>query len=280
MFKDSVAFPRTDAIVKSFAFGVANDVSATLLKKPYDGVLGMGFAQKACKHFNHSKVVSQLKFPLALSLESQPPLFQMLMPELESPVFALDFQAQTTESRNAPTIELGRIDHTRYTGQLAKVIINSTTGHWATMNVTYSIRGQRMSEGADLIFGNQHLSYLPQLAVADMYFEDTGADAIINAPFSVVEQYYQNLSGLPGGYQQALNQGLEYAGPCTLVAPCNLAWPNIDLHLGDGIARIHGKFMSGRRLGNDTHPVRQNGTVSSYSSVSKSIEKTFNLFVL
>jgi len=110
-----------------------------------------------------------------------------------------------------------------------------------------------------------------------MYLEDTGADAIINAPFSVVEQYYQNLSGLPGGYQQALNQGLEYAGPCTLIAPCNLAWPNIDLHLGDGTARIHGQFMGGRRLGNETNPVLQNGTVGSYSSRSMFTEETFNI---
>ncbi len=113
-----------------------------------------------------------------------------------------------------------------------------------------------------------------------MYLEDTGADATINAPFSVVDQYYRNLSGLAGGYQQALQQGLEYAGPCTIVAPCNLAWPNIDLHLGAGIARIHGNFMSGRRLGNDTHPVRQNGPIGSYASRSIYAEETFDLFVL
>jgi hypothetical protein len=95
-----------------------------------------------------------------------------------------------------------------------------------------------------------------------MYLEDTGADATINAPFSVVDQYYRNLSGLAGGYQQALQQGLEYAGPCTIVA------------------RIHGNFMSGRRLGNDTHPVRQNGTIGSYASRSIYAEETFDLFVL
>lgn len=121
------------------------------------------------------------------------------------------------------------------------------------------------------------LGDLPQPAIANMYLKDTGADATINAPFSVVDQYYRNLSGLAGGYQQALQQGLEYAGPCTIVAPCNLAWPDIDLHLGDGIARIHGNFMNGRRLGNNTHPVRQNGTVGSYPSLSISTEETINI---
>lgn len=120
------------------------------------------------------------------------------------------------------------------------------------------------------------LSDLSQPAVANLFLEDTAADAIINAPFSVVDQYYRNLSGLAGGYQQALKQGLEYAGPCTLVAPCNLAWPDIDLHIGDGTARIHGKFMSGRRLGNNTHPVRQNGMVGFYFFFIHSAETAWN----
>lgn len=134
-------------------FGVANNVSAGLLKKPYDGVLGMGFAQSPCKPSSHSHLRSQLRPPLAPSLESQPPLFQMLMPELEMPVFAF-----AVKSGSAPTMELGRIDHSKYTGQLTKVAINSTTGHWATRNVTYSIRAEHMTEGADLIFGKLKLS--------------------------------------------------------------------------------------------------------------------------
>lgn len=98
--------------------------------------------------------------------------------------------------------------------------------------------------------------------MANVYIEDTGADAIINAPFAVVEKYYQNIRSLPGGYQQALRQGLDFAGPCTLVAPCNLSLPDIDLHIGDGTARVHGNLMNGRRLGNNTHPVRQNGILT------------------
>jgi len=60
VFRDTVALPDTDAVVKELVFGVANDVSATLLKKPYDGVLGMGFAQRACKSLNHSSMEFQL----------------------------------------------------------------------------------------------------------------------------------------------------------------------------------------------------------------------------
>ena len=84
----------------------------------------------------------------------------MLMPDLESPVFALNFQGQSVKSRNAPTMEIGQIDHTKYAGKLTRVPINSTTGLWATKNVTFSIRGQRMHEGGDLIFGNPHRSSL------------------------------------------------------------------------------------------------------------------------
>jgi len=157
VFRDSITFPHTDAVVEKFVFGVANNVSAGLLKKPYDGVLGMGFAQSPCKPSSHSHLRSQLRPPLAPSLESQPPFFQMLMPELESPLFALDFQVESAKSRNAPTIELGRFNHTKYSGELTGVAINSTTGYWTTKNVTYSTRGQRMSEGADLIFGNSPL---------------------------------------------------------------------------------------------------------------------------
>jgi len=60
VFRDTVAFPDTDAVVKNFVFGVANDVSTTFLKEPYDGVLGMGFAQRACKSLNHSSIEFQL----------------------------------------------------------------------------------------------------------------------------------------------------------------------------------------------------------------------------
>ena len=158
MFKDTVAFPDTDAVIKGFVFGVANDVSAKFLKKPYDGVLGMGFAQKARKSTDHSSMEFQLTSTQAPSLQSLPPLFQMLMPEPESPVFALNLQGQNVKSRNVPTMEIGRIDHTKYTGKLNTLPINSTTGHWTTRNVTFSIRGQRMHEGADAIFGNP--SYL------------------------------------------------------------------------------------------------------------------------
>lgn len=87
----------------------------------------------------------------------------MLMLQLKAPVFAFDVQSRTAKPRSAPTIQLGRIDHTKHFGQLTKVNINSTTGHWVTQNVTFSIRGQHIKEGADIVFGtfNLALIYIP-----------------------------------------------------------------------------------------------------------------------
>ena len=55
-------------------------------------------------------------------------------------------------------MELGRIDHTKYSGALAKVAINNTAGFWTANNVTFGIGDQRMDESADLVIGAYLLS--------------------------------------------------------------------------------------------------------------------------
>lgn len=85
-------------------------------------------------------------------LRSEPTFFQELMPQLDSPVFALDFRDRGSNSSSGPSMEMGRIDHAKYIGELAQSPIDNSTNRWIA-NVNFSIRGQLMNESANLVFG-------------------------------------------------------------------------------------------------------------------------------
>ena len=60
--RDTVAFPGTSAVVKKFTFGVASNLSAALLVEPFDGFLGMGFAQRRREFSNSSEEKDPLNY--------------------------------------------------------------------------------------------------------------------------------------------------------------------------------------------------------------------------
>ena len=95
------------------------------------------------------------------------------MPQLESPIFALDFKAQAAGSRKHPTMEFGRVDDRRYTGRLAKVAVDPTVGFWTAKNVSFHIKDIHSNESTDPIFG----AYAPILYL-EVFFKSIDTDKV------------------------------------------------------------------------------------------------------
>lgn len=56
-------------------------------------------------------------------------------------------------SDGSASIEFGGIDHSKYTGQLARVPMNTTGNHWAIDNVDFSIGNVSMNTHEQVILG-------------------------------------------------------------------------------------------------------------------------------
>ena len=56
-------------------------------------------------------------------------------------------------SDGSASIEFGGIDHSKYTGQLARVPLNTTGNHWAIDNVDFSIGNVSMNTHEQVILG-------------------------------------------------------------------------------------------------------------------------------
>ncbi|KAL8728490.1 MAG: hypothetical protein Q9181_005333 [Wetmoreana brouardii] len=145
---DTVAFVNTSAVIENFDFGVVEYKSPGITNQPFDGFFGLGFS-------DHREVGTPLNADSfkGSSLESKPTFFEALMPSLEAPVFSLDFRSSNLNITAGPYMEFGRIDHTKYTGQLAKTPIDRSSNRWTANNITFSIGDLLMDERANLVFG-------------------------------------------------------------------------------------------------------------------------------
>ena len=82
---------------------------------------------------------------------------------------------------------------------------------------------------------------------------DTGGDNYINAPFSVIEEYYSQLETVFWGNQLG---GFN----CTIVIPCSSMLPDLHMRIGNGIAIIRSDFMKGGSLAGPANPGWGRGT--------------------
>ncbi|KAL8638550.1 MAG: hypothetical protein Q9228_004300, partial [Teloschistes exilis] len=165
--------------------------------------------------------------PNVSSLNSKPTILESLMPSLESPVLALNFRDIKSGLTTGPYMEFGRADQTKYIGNLAKISIKRSTNRWTAGNVSFSINGTQMTEEADLVF-------------------DTGGDNFINAPFAIVNEYYSRVTDWRWGSQGTFN--------CTIIVPCDSHLPDLEMHIGNGTAKIRGEYMTGRPLNGPVNP--------------------------
>ncbi|KAL8958117.1 MAG: hypothetical protein Q9193_004765 [Seirophora villosa] len=153
--------------------------------------------------------------------DTKPTFFESLLPTLEAPVFAFDLSSAATSSGRA-SIALGGIDATKFQPPLSRTPIDRSTNRWTANGIQFGIQGHLMEERANLVF-------------------DTGGDNYINAPFSVTDEYYRHVEGLRWGSQ------LGHAN-CAIVIPCASKLPDLQMHVGDGVATIRGDAMIGKPL--------------------------------
>ena len=76
---------------------------------------------------------------------------------------------------------------------------------------------------------------------------DTGGDTYINAPFSIIEEYYSQLETVFWGSQLG---GFN----CTIVIPCSSLLPDLQMGIGNSTAIISSAFMKGRPLSGPANP--------------------------
>ncbi|KAI4115497.1 MAG: hypothetical protein LQ345_003908, partial [Seirophora villosa] len=163
--------------------------------------------------------------------DTKPTFFESLLPTLEAPVFAFDLSSAATSSGRA-SIALGGIDTTKFQPPLSQTPIDRSTNRWTANGIQFSIQGHLMEERANLVFEE---------------LKDTGGDNYINAPFSVTDEYYRHVEGLRWGSQLGRSN-------CAIIIPCASKLPDLQMHVGDGVATIRGDAMIGKPLTGPSNP--------------------------
>lgn len=131
--------------------------------------------------------------------ERQKTFFDNVMPELAEPVFTADLR-KTEEG----AYEFGRIDSTKYTGELAWVPVQAESGYWQFTSDSFAVGRE-----------SQQTSQRGAQAIAD-----TGTTAILAHP-ATVEHYYAQVAG-------AVNN-TEHGG---FTFPCDTELPDLSLDIG------------------------------------------------
>lgn len=189
------------ATVNAQAVELATKVSAQFVEdQNTDGLLGLAFSS-----INTIKPQKQKTF------------FDNLMPTLAEPVFTADLRKGAVGA-----YEFGRIDNTKFTGQMTWIPVNSSAGFWQFGSERFAVNG-----GA------------PQAATpGGQAIADTGTTLIL-ADANIVAGYY---SQVPGAVNDAQAGGFVF--------PCNANTPDLDLDVGGVyMARVKGADINFVPLG-------------------------------
>lgn len=166
------------ATVQQQIFGLPIDVSAQLSSDTYsNGIVGIGFGIKN-----------------TFSPGPQKTFFENLAPSLDEPVLTARLR-----SDGVSEYEFGTIDHSKYTGQLVNISVNSANGYWQIDTPVYQVQVGN---------GTQRVENPSASAIVD-----TGSSLIL-ADEAVVEMYYEHV---PGALSN--NATGEYIFPCNAQLP-------------------------------------------------------------
>lgn len=174
------------------AVELAEQVSSSFLQgRNLDGLLGLGFSS-----INTVQPQQQKTF------------WENILPELEQELFTADL----TED-NSGTYEFGKIDSSKYTGEIHYVPVDNSQGFWQVTTETYSVGGQ----------SHQCQECSPTIM-------DTGTSLIL-MDADVVKAYYSQVSGA-----QMSQDGYVY--------PCDSNLPDFGLDFGGYSSVIKGQDMT------------------------------------
>ena len=166
----------------------------------------------------------------------------------------MDLRPPRNGSAGTPCMTFGDMNEVKRRRNSTQVTIDRSTGRWIANGVTFGFQNRLLNEPANLLFGTSHLVVPYFTKSSDMGLTaDTGGDNYINAPFTVVKKYYSRLDTVYWGSQLG---GFN----CTIIIPCNSVLPDLQMHIGNGTAKIRGEFMKGRPLTGPANPAWGRGT--------------------
>ncbi|CEJ80023.1 Putative Eukaryotic aspartyl protease [[Torrubiella] hemipterigena] len=184
------------AVFDQQAIELATDVSQTFVRdQNNDGLMGLAFSS-----INTVKPQKQKTF------------FDNVMPSLAEPVFTADLRKGA-----AGAYEFGKIDTTKFQGDMTWVPINNKKGFWQFSSESFAVDGGQQQAGAQ---GGQAIA-------------DTGTTLLLADP-TIVQGYYSKVQGA---------QNDKQSGGVTV--PCDAQLPDLDLDIGGQyMARIKGSDLN------------------------------------
>ncbi|KAI0533433.1 aspartic peptidase domain-containing protein [Xylaria digitata] len=183
------------AEVKAQAVELATAVTQSFVDDiATDGLLGLAFSSINTVQPNQQKT-----------------FFDNVQSSLAEPLFTADLRAGANGA-----YEFGRIDTTKFTGDLTFVDIDNSQGFWQFTSDTFAVDG-----------GNAQTSVKGNQAIAD-----TGTTLLLADP-AVAEAYYAQVDGAQNDQQQ---------GGFTI--PCSANLPDLQLAVGDAMATVKGADLS------------------------------------
>ncbi|GKT59814.1 eukaryotic aspartyl protease [Colletotrichum tofieldiae] len=184
------------AVVQEQAIEMATAVSQQFVEDTANnGLLGLAFSK-----LNTVKPTAQKTF------------FDNVMPSLAEPVFTADLRKKTVGA-----YEFGRIDTSKFTGQMAWIPINTTSGFWQFSSEKFAVGNGQVQAGTA---GGQAIA-------------DTGTTLILANP-TMVQAYYQQVQGAK---QDQTVGGVTF--------PCNAQLPDLMMDIGGVyMARVKGSDIN------------------------------------
>ncbi|KAI0405084.1 aspartic peptidase domain-containing protein [Xylaria palmicola] len=183
------------AEVKAQAVELATAVSQSFVDDTNtDGLLGLAFSS-----INTVQPQPQKTF------------FDNVMTSLAEPLFTADLRAGANGA-----YEFGRIDATKFKGDLTFVDVDSSQGFWQFTSDSFAVDGGKAQTS---VAGNQAIA-------------DTGTTLLLADP-AVAEAYYGQVQGAQNDEQQ---------GGFTI--PCDADLPDLQLAVGDAMATVKGKDLN------------------------------------
>lgn len=150
--------------------------------------------------------------------QKQKTFFENVKSTLDEPLFTADLRCG-----GPGAFTFGAIDHSRFTGELTWIPVNTTKGFWQFSSQTFAVNGEP-----------PHMATSGGQAIAD-----TGTTLILADP-NVVNSYYSRVQGAQNNAQ---------VGGFTV--PCNAQLPDLDLDIGGlYMARVAGGDINFNPIGN------------------------------
>ncbi|KAK1961084.1 acid protease [Colletotrichum sublineola] len=144
--------------------------------------------------------------------DRQKTFFDNVMPSLAEPVFTADLR-----KKSVGAYEFGRIDTSKFSGQMAWIPINTTSGFWQFSSEKFAVGDGQVQTGS---VGGQAIA-------------DTGTTLILANP-TMVQAYYQQVQGA--------KQDQSVGG---VTFPCNAKLPDLMMDIGGVyMARVKGSDIN------------------------------------